>query len=99
MGTTKQKPKASGGEERALGVGTEGLFYTPQSAGSLHTPETCTQEREVTEQASSTNGRSLERPTWVVTKGKNTKMKWLQLMQNYDVVEYKQSTLIAVFGS
>ena len=67
MGTTKQKPKARGGEERALGVGTAGLFYTPQSAGSLHTPETCTQEREVTEQASSTNGRSLERPTWVVT--------------------------------
>ena len=48
-------------------VGTAGPFYPPQSAGSLHTPETCRQEREVTEQASSTNGRSLERPTWVVT--------------------------------
>ena len=66
MGTTKQKPKASGGEERAPDVGTAGLFYTPQSAGSLHTPETCTQG-EVTEQATSANGRSLERPTLVVT--------------------------------
>ena len=34
-----------------------------------------------------------------IYKGKYTKMKWLKLMQNYDVVEYKQSTLIAVFGS
>ena len=68
MGTTKQKPKASGGEERAPDVGTAGLFYTPQSAGSLHTPETCTQERAGTEKASSTNGGSLERPAWVVTE-------------------------------
>ena len=34
-----------------------------------------------------------------IYKGKYTKMKWLKLMQNDDVVEYKQSTLIAVFGS
>ena len=71
METTKQKPKASRGEDSAWGVGTAGPFYPPQSAGSLHTPETCRQEREVTEQASSTNEWSLERPTWVVTKVNN----------------------------
>uniref|UniRef100_A0A8C5F9K7 E3 ubiquitin/ISG15 ligase TRIM25-like n=1 Tax=Gadus morhua TaxID=8049 RepID=A0A8C5F9K7_GADMO len=71
MRTTKQSLKTA--EERSpLGVGTVGLFYPRQTAGSLHTPETCTQERAGTEQASSTNGRSLERPAWVGTSGIGT---------------------------